>query len=147
MKIQASYPVRLRQVRDESALYLKHTHRIYNEIISLLVPIIDKHWHQITQYKLAHPKDQHAQRTYVERLTHKTKNNPHPQHDTIDTQYPKYPAYYRRAAITEAIGIVSSHKTRYRQWEDNGKHGKLPRLPQVYKHQNPCLYVKGSFNF
>ena len=147
MEIQASYPVRLRQVRDEKALYLKQTCRIYNQVISLLVPIIDKHWDEINQYKALHPDDPHARRTCVDHLTHKTKTGPKPKYDTLDKDYPKYPAYYRRAAITEAIGIVSSHKTRYQNWVATGQHGKPPRLPHMYKHQNPCLYIKHVFKW
>lgn len=51
MEVKASYPVRLRQVRDESAHWLKLTHRVYNEVVSLLIPIIEQHWDDMNQYK------------------------------------------------------------------------------------------------
>jgi hypothetical protein len=132
MEIKASYPVRLRQVRNESAHWLKLTRRIYNEVVSLLVPIIEKHWDEINQYKAQHPKDPHATRTHIEQLIHKTKANPTPMYPEYDKNYPKYPAYYRRAAITDAIGTVSSYKTRYQQWVNTGKPGNPPKLPHVY---------------
>lgn len=147
MEIKASYPVRLRQVRNESAHWLKLTRRIYNEVVSLLVPIIEKHWDEINQYKALHPKDSHAKRAYIEQLIHKTKANPTPMYPEYDKNYPKYPACYRRAAITDAIGTVSSYKTRYQQWINTGKHGNPPKLPHVYHNQSPSLYVKGIFKW
>lgn len=59
----------------------------------------------------------------VEKMIHKTANNPNPKHDYFEkvvNKYPsfrKFPSYLRRAAIADAIGIVSSFNTRYQEWQ------------------------------
>ncbi|MEG3973275.1 IS200/IS605 family accessory protein TnpB-related protein [Microcoleus sp. herbarium8] len=87
----------------------------------------------------------------IEKMIHKTAGNPHPKHlyyHSIVTKHPsfrKFPSYLRRAAIADAIGIVSSFHTRYLQWQSGiRKHrqAKPPRLtatcnsyPALYKGQ------------
>lgn len=48
---------------------------------------------------------------------HHTKSNPCPKYD-FDSRFGKFPSYLRRAAITEAVGKVSSYKSNYANWEE-----------------------------
>lgn len=52
----------------------------------------------------------------TEKLTHATKDNPLPSY-TFDKLFPKFPSYLRRSAISDAIGIVSSHRSNLKNYE------------------------------
>ncbi len=60
----------------------------------------------------------------VEALIHKTTDNPDPEHPDFDRLYYKFPSYLRRAAISYAIGQVSSYQTRLAAWEEE-KHAAM----------------------
>jgi len=54
------------------------------------------------------------------------------------------PSYFRRGVIADAIGIVSSYRSNYKNWEKNGKIGKPPRLQT--KHYNcPIFYRDNTY--
>ncbi len=53
----------------------------------------------------------------VEKLVHRTAQNPEPKYPTIDKAFPKFPSYLRRAAIMFAVGQVSSYMTQYWDWQ------------------------------
>ena len=57
---------------------------------------------------LAELKTQHDQLRKMELLTHQTQDNPSPKYSFSEDFY-KFPSYYRRAAIAEALGKVSSY--------------------------------------
>lgn len=92
-------------------------------------------------------------------MIHKTADNPNPKHlyfQKVVNRHPsfrKFPSYLRRAAIADAIGIVSSFQTRYRDWQSGiraRRDAKPPRLtamcntyPSLYKGQQ----VKYGLNF
>jgi len=94
----------------------------------------------------------------VEKMFHQTADNPDPKHkffQKVVGKHPsflKFPSYLRPAAIADAIGIVSSFQTRYREWQSGiRKHrqAKPPRLtamcrtyPALYKGQQ-ILYGEG----
>ncbi len=87
----------------------------------------------------------------VEKMIHATADNPNPKHayfSKVVNKHPsfrKFPSYLRRAAIADAIGVVSSFQTRYRDWQSgtrNRRDAKPPRLtamcntyPALYKGQ------------
>jgi IS605 OrfB family transposase len=84
----------------------------------------------------------------VEKMIHKTTDNPNPKHkyfQSVIGKYPsfrKFPSYLRRAAIADAIGIVSSFQSRYYEWQSGvRKHrtAKPPRLQAMCKTY-PALY-------
>lgn len=52
------------------------------------------------------------QLTAMERLVHRTKDNPSPAYVQFDKLFPRYPSYMRRSAIHFAVGHVQSHETR-----------------------------------
>jgi putative transposase len=95
----------------------------------------------------------------LERMLHKTVDNPYPKHSyfqKIIHKYPsfrKFPSYLKRAAIAEAMGIVSSFQSRYRSWQSGDRthrQGLPPRLtamcqayPVLYKGQQ----IKYGLNY
>ncbi|NEO39069.1 MAG: IS200/IS605 family element transposase accessory protein TnpB [Moorea sp. SIOASIH] len=84
----------------------------------------------------------------VEKMIHATAKNPAPKHNYYqkvldkNPSFRKFPSYLRRAAIADAIGIVSSFQTRYREWQSGiRKHrqARPPRLTAMCKSY-PALY-------
>jgi len=84
----------------------------------------------------------------VEKMIHKTAENPNPKHkyfQLVIDKYPsfrKFPSYLRRAAIADAIGIISSFQSRYYEWQSGvRKHraARPPRLTAMCKTY-PALY-------
>lgn len=73
---------------------------------------------------------------------HHTKSNPCPKYD-FDSRFGKFPSYLRRAAITEAVGKVSSYKSNYANWEENPQ-GKEPGIP-VAGYIYPAMYRDNCF--
>jgi hypothetical protein len=94
----------------------------------------------------------------VEKMIHATAKNPSPKHhyfQAVAQKRPsmlKFPSYLRRAAIADAIGIVSSFQTRYREWQSairSKRSAKPPRLtamcnsyPALYKGQQVLYSLK-----
>ena len=81
---------------------------------------------------------------YAERMIHSTKNRV-AVYD-FDQKFYKFPSYLRRAAITEAIGKVSSYKSNLENWanEDPATRGRKPSFPKaglIY----PCLYRENMY--
>jgi IS605 OrfB family transposase len=112
------------------------TIRIYRDAVAFLVRVCDgryAEWSGLGGHEKAH---------FVERLVHRTKNNT-PEYG-FDAEFPKYPSYYRRAAIAEAIGIVSSHRSNLANWEAGGRKGRRPALSARHASA-PALYHSGSF--
>ena len=70
-----------------------------------------------------------------------------PAYSDFDSLFPKMPSYFRRAALAKALGIVSSFRSNFENWEKNGKEGKAPRLPEkahavpVFYHDNTCSSI------
>ena len=57
--------------------------------------------------------------------------------------FTNFPVIIRKAAITEAIGKVSSYKSNYANWEKNPK-GQNPGEPKAGK-EYPAMYRKNCF--
>ena len=79
---------------------LRDTVTIYRVYVQALIGVVWTHYSDIV-----HAKSSCAA---VERLIHATKRNPSPVYRFFDRRFPKFPAYYRRAAI-EAV----SNSTQY----------------------------------
>jgi hypothetical protein len=85
----------------------------------------------------------------LEKLVHKTADNPSPKYHwyfqkaiSNHPSFRKFPSYLRRAAIQDALGIVSSFVTRWDTWKKGErKHrcNKPPRLT-VMCNSYPALY-------
>lgn len=119
---------------------------IYNKALSFFISLCDKEWHTLVDL------DSNAQLSLVEKLSHITKNNLHVKYNFSEEFY-KFPSYLRRAAIAEALGVVSSHYSRYVNWLEKketktiqGKkfHEKAPTL-NVTPKSFPVFYRKEMF--
>jgi IS605 OrfB family transposase len=84
----------------------------------------------------------------VEKMIHATTKNSTPKHryfKAVALKRPsmlKFPSYLRRAAIADAIGIVSSFQTRYREWQSGIRSKRTSSPPQLTAMCNsyPALY-------
>jgi putative transposase len=117
----------------------------YRKYLKPLVVIINAQWLNLADLTA---KDKI---NAVEKLIHKTSVNSNPKHKYFEKvvknhpSFRKFPSYLRRAAIADAIGIVSSFQTRYRDWQSgirSRRDAKPPRLtamcstyPALYKGQ------------
>lgn len=117
----------------------------YRKYLFPLVIIVNAQW--INLFGLTAKERVNA----VDKMIHKTADNLDPKHkyfQSIIKRHPshrKFPSYLRRAAIADAIGIVSSFQTRYREWQSGiraRRDAKPPRLtamcntyPVLYKGQ------------
>ena len=120
---------------------------IYNKALSFYIDVCNKEWNSIEDLS------SHKQLAYIESITHKTKTHPTVRYD-FDKDFYKFPAYLRRAAIMEAVGIIKSHKSRYITWLEKKTvknlhkkkfYEKPPKLN--YKPKSfPVFYKKEMFN-
>ena len=114
----------------------------YRKFLRPLVLIINARW--ISLVNLTTKKRVNL----LEKLIHKTTKNPDPIHkyfQKVISKYPsfrKFPSYLRRAAIADAIGIVSSFQTRYRKWQSGIRKKRAARPPLLTAMCNsyPALY-------
>lgn len=79
----------------------------------------------------------------MEAMTHRTARHPKPQYD-FDAKFYKFPSYLRRAAIMEAFGDVSSYLSNLKNWEEDGRKGRQPGVPQAGR-TFPVLYNGNMF--
>lgn len=116
---------------------LSETVEKYREAVSFFSNVALDHW------ELFKDLGPNTQLRLMEHLTVKTKKNPYPKHDFTQYMY-KYPCYYRRAAIMEALGKVSSYMENLKRWERerNGKRPGIPKTGYVY----PALYRGNCFD-
>nr|MDJ0729826.1 transposase [Crocosphaera sp.] len=114
----------------------------YRRFLKPLVFIVNAEW------KLMGKLTDKEKINYLEKSIHSTRRNPHPKYSyyqKVINKYPsfrKFPSYLRRAAIADAVGIVSSFQTRYREWQSGvRKHRKVrpPRLTAMCQSY-PALY-------
>ncbi|NES85738.1 MAG: hypothetical protein F6K10_32475 [Moorea sp. SIO2B7] len=84
---------------------------------------------------------------WIEKYFHVTSNNPNYKYyyqKVLDKypSFPKFPSYLIRAAIADAIGIVSSFKTRYLSWQSGNRFRRTykPHRLTVMCQNYPDLY-------
>lgn len=136
MKTISSYQVEILSNTD-----MKSTVQIYRRALAFVIDVCNKEWGSISVLGGTKEKDH-----YVEKLIHPTKNNPNPKYhfDIKGSEFYKFPSYLKRAVIAEAIGAVSSYRSNYKNWEDNGKKGNAPTL-QMDRHAMPVFYNKNMY--
>ena len=133
MNITTSYKVQIVGINK----MLRPTVNKYREALTFLIPIVNKEWDIISIASGVKRK------TIVEHLIHTTKDN-EAKYSEFDQLFHKMPSYFRRGVIADAIGIVSSYRSNYENWEKNGKIGKPPRLQT--KHYNcPIFYRDNTY--
>ncbi len=114
----------------------------YRKFLFPVVIIVNAHWtHLITL-------TDKEKVNWVEKAVHLTSKNPNPKYryyQKVIDKYPsfrKFPSYLRRAAIAEALGIVSSFQTRYQEWQSGVRKHRQVRPPSLTAmcRSYPALY-------
>lgn len=141
MEIVQSYKTKL--VNPDYKNAMKYTIELYRNAVSYLIDVINDNWLNVLTYSGKFKK------TYIENLIHFTKLNM-PSYD-FDTDFHKFPSYFRRSAIADALGIVSSYKSNLKNYEEeryntisNG--GKFKKkVPKLFlKHYKCPAFYNGN---
>ena len=120
MKIISSYQVKL---MDHQGM-LSETVKIYRKAVAFLIDVANKEWDNLAA---TYAKGPNLARAILEGMTHATKAHPSPKYN-FDARFYKFPSYFRRAAMSAALGAVSSYRSNLKVWEANEKKGKQPTL-------------------
>ena len=124
MKITSSYAARVMGDKNITA-QIANTVSVYREAVMYLIDVVNAEWESVGPvYKAKKNEGQRA----VERLIHTTKKNS-AKYD-FDFRFVKFPSYFRRAAISFALGTVASYRSNCVNWEASGKKGNPPALPK-----------------
>jgi len=124
LKITSSYAARVMGDKNITA-QIANTVSVYREAVMYLIDVVNAEWESVGPvYKAKKNEGQRA----VERLIHTTKKNS-AKYD-FDFRFVKFPSYFRRAAISFALGTVASYRSNCVNWEASGKKGNPPALPK-----------------
>ena len=100
--------------------YLDFTLDKYREALEYVNRVVYAEWSDIEtlrgKYRL----------NFIEHMIHSTTGNT-AKYAEFDQRYYKFPSYLRRAVVSDAIGNVASHMTRFREWKSDPK-GKAPQF-------------------
>jgi IS605 OrfB family transposase len=110
---------------------------IYNKALSFFITLCDKEWHNLCEL------DSNMQLSLVEKLSHITNSNLHVKYD-FSKEFYKFPSYMRRAAIAEALGAVSSHYSRHKNWLEK-RENKVSQNKKFYEKPPTLNYSPKSF--
>ena len=116
---------------------LDSTVKIYREALSFVIDIVNKEWENIKPFSSL------GRNNIVEKIIHSTSKRT-AKYD-FDSKFYKFPSYFRRSVISTAIGIVSSYKSNYENWEKAGKKTKEPKL-NLYHFEVPAFYKGNCFS-
>lgn len=123
------------------------TIQICNEALSFIIEVIDTEIADVTDYTA---KDMTR---IVERLIHRTAQNPSPKYPAFSERFYKFPSYLRRTAIAAAFGKVQSYRSLYQNWctekevatQCNRPFKKQPPTKQFTHYEFPVLYKGNMF--
>ena len=130
-------------VTPELKKHLRLTVAEYRFFLKPLVLITYWNWRELSS------KTSKEKVNYLEKLFHQTKTNSQPKYrfyfqKTVKnhSSFRKFPSYLRRAAIADALGIVSSFVTRWNKWKNSQRRFKKERPPKLTASCNsyPSLY-------
>ena len=105
---------------------------VYRQVCRSLVGIVLTHWPELG----ALSSDE--QIPAVERLMHATAKRPLVKYPQINRVFHKFPSYYRRAAISFALGQVSSYMSRYRDWQSGLSRQRRDAKPPTLNADTGC---------
>ena len=91
---------------------------IYKNALKFYIEVCEKEYHNYKDFQFSLEK-----RDYIEQITHKTSKRPQVKYD-FGKDFHKFPSYFRRSVISEAIGIVTSHMSRLNIWKEKQKSAK-----------------------
>jgi len=94
------------------------TIKIYNMALSFYISVYEQ------EYNNLQDKTPKEKLNSIESLTHKTKKNRKVKYN-FDKDFYKFPSYLRRAVIMEAIGVIDSHFSRVKNWEEKKEKAKI----------------------
>lgn len=137
MRIFSTYSAKIKNYNH----IFKKTVSVYREAVDFMIQVCLQKWEDIRKEDyLCSPV------IYVERLCHRTKQNPEVPYESFDRKFYKLPSYLRRSAINEAIGKVSSYKSNLKNWEeeDPNTRGRRPSFPRA-GYICPCMYRKNMY--
>ena len=114
----------------------------YRRFLKPLVFIVNAEWKSIGNLT------DKEKVNYLEKSIHVTSQNTQIKYlyyQKVIDKYPsfrKFPSYLRRAAIADALGIVSSFQTRYREWQSGIRKYRKVRPPRLTAmcQSYPALY-------
>ena len=116
---------------------VRNTVLLYRKAVEYLIKPVKDHYEELEKIN-----GSNYQRQFIEHLIHSTKN--HKAVYDFDEIFYKFPSYFRRSAITHAIGAVSSYMSNHKLWEENGCKGKEPKLG-TDMNICPCFFNKNMF--
>ncbi len=136
MKIHTTYKVKIKQY----IRIFKETVALYRNAVDFFIDVCIKEWEPLSACKFST-----QQNNYIESVTIPTNNHPDVKYN-FNNRFYKMPSYLRRAAISEALGKVSSYKSNYANWESkiSGTRGKAPGIPKA-GYVYPALYKDNMF--
>lgn len=130
MKIVSSYKVKLVDINRA----LNNTIIVYREAISFIIDVINSNWNTITLF------NSKEKNNYIEKLIHKTKQNPNPAYPDFDKMFYKLPSYLRRSAAQDALGIVSSYRSNLANYEKEKQ--EIESKGKIFNKKPPSLNLK-----
>ena len=147
MRLVNSYNIRIilkrnQRIDELTRSDITNTLSVYRKACVFITNVCNIEWHEIKQ----NCSTSKERINYVEHLIHGTKNNKYPKYSEFDTTYHKLPSYLRRAAISFAIGSVSSYYSNLEDWlrTDEKERGEQPKLG-TYNHDYPTFYKDKMF--
>lgn len=132
MKCNMSYSIGLKH----EYRCIQNTITYYRSCVKFLIDIVSMEFYNTTTMTKLEFQN------YIEKCVHNTSSNM-AKYPSFDDKFYKFPSYLRRAAISEAVGIVRSYKSLLQNWELT-KQGKKPHLNRN-RAVMPCFFKKNMF--
>jgi hypothetical protein len=116
MKICTCYKAKIKETEYSSCF--SEAVEMYRKAVAFYISVAMEMWDDLLPLSSLHRK------SLLKAVSVQTKDNPAPKYNFTDYMY-KFPCYYRRSAIAEAVGKVSSYKSNLENWEkthDGARH-------------------------
>ena len=125
------------EIKDEYRCFYD-TVEVYQEAVSFLISVVSENYDSIESAG----KQQYKQRA-VEKLVHTTEGN-EARYKAFDKRFHKFPSYFRRSAISAALGAVESYRKNLMLWEQSDRKCKRPRL-KINRNVMPVFFKDNMF--
>ena len=131
MKLTKSYAVKIKNFNK----IFNNTIKLYSDAVWFICNVIK------SEYSSIESLSSKQKYNLIENLIHTTKSNT-AKYD-FDSHFINFPSYFRRSAISCALGKFESWFSNHKNWEVN-KIGKEPKLTTGYQVM-PCFYKNNTF--